>query len=144
MKSIAKAINNVAIAITNLGKVLVLNKPAETKDPVSTTITSNPISTGVKIKTQYYTESYTQPKSKSWESSKFVRIPQEEKDAIDAIYKALTEKGSHPDHHDHIMRELLTKWPVLHSALNRLIRSRKETYNQYTNYSDIWKTKDKW
>jgi hypothetical protein len=130
MKAIATALNNIAIAITNLGKNLSpIKQEIKTNTPVSNTITSNPGNPNVKITSIYQNKNY-----------KMSHIPYDEKVAIDAIYDALTDKGKHPDHHDYIMRELSNNWPVLYNALKKLIVARKESYN-YTS-SDIWRTKN--
>jgi hypothetical protein len=130
MRSIAKALNNIAIAISNLAKVLTpatIDPQSKVNAfPVSSTITSNPGNPNVKITSIYQNKNYA-----------IAHISHEEKLAFDAVYSALTDKGNHPDHHDHIMRELSTKWPVLHKALKQLVVARKESYNRPS--SDIWK-----
>ena len=144
MRSIARALNNIAIAITNLSKALTPVKEKVTTVPASTSITSNGLgNSNVKITSVYQGKSFYEPqKDNSWKSSKISHIPQEEKLALDAIYNALMDKGRHPDHHDYIMRELSTKWPVLHAALKQLISVRNNTYNKPA--SEIWKNKGKW
>ncbi len=130
MKAIARALNNIAIAITNLSKSLSpIKEEIKPNIPLPNTVTSNPSSPNVKITSIYQNKNY-----------KMSHIPYDEKVAIDAIYNALTDKGKHPDHHDYIMRELSNKWPVLYEALKKLIVARKESYN-YTS-SDIWRTKN--
>lgn len=126
MKSIARALNNIAIAITNLGRALAPVKEESKDIPVSNTVTSNPGNPNLKITSIYQNKNY-----------KISHVPYEEKAAIDAIFNALTDKGSHPDHHDHVMKELATKWPTLHKALNQFVLARKATYNAST--SQIWK-----
>lgn len=144
MKSIARAINNVAIAISNLAKMIApVNEPKQIINTSNPTVTSNPAGGHVKITSIYQGKSfYEDKKENAWNSPRIAHIPQEEKVAVDAIYNALVDKGKHPDHHDYIMRELSTKWPVLHKALKELMSVRNNTYNKTT--SDIWKTKDKW
>jgi hypothetical protein len=137
MKAIANALNNIAIAISNLSRALAPVKEQPNKFPVSNTVTSNPGTSNVKITSIYEGKNYYE---KGSQTSKIVHIPQEEKTATDKIYSALTNKGSHPAHHDYIMRELSVKWPVLYKALNDLLNARKETYNRTS--SDIWKNKD--
>lgn len=149
MKSIANALNNIASAIRSLSTIVA--PPREVKPVVPTTITSNPTKSNVTITSlapvkedpyDSWKKEYTPKKQFERTSPKLVHVPKSEKDAIDSIYKAISDKGSHPDHHDHIMRELSTKWPVLYKALMQLISARKEHYNQQT--SDIWKSKNKW
>ena len=153
MNSIAKAINNVAIAIQAVATAItgsnkIQTKTVTTSNPVSTTVTVKPVETLPNISTPK-TNPYTQPKQNYYSSYK---ISLNEKNAIDAIYLALVDKGNHPDHHDHIMREISIKWPVLYKALDQLIIARKQKHleNDYHNYqksyADIWKsgTKDKW
>jgi hypothetical protein len=130
MKAIARALNNIAIAITNLSKSLSpIKEEIKPNIPLPNTVTSNPGNPNVKITSIYQNKNY-----------RMSHIPYDEKVAIDAIYDALTDKGKHPEHHDYIMRELSNKWPVLYGALKKLIVARKESYN-YTS-SDIWRTKN--
>lgn len=124
MRSLINAINNLAHAINNL---------ASSRSSVNVypkTITSNPKSNVniTSFKSSYGTDAVT--------------ITKLEYDALTAIYNALTDRGTHPEHHDHLMRELKTKWPVLHNALNNLINSRSyySSYAKYENKS-IWKYK---
>lgn len=129
MNSIARALNNIAISLNSIASAINNSKKVETKN---TTITSNPAS-AVAV------TSFVQ--SGSFEK---VSIPKEEKEAIDAIYDALIVKGNHPEHHDHVVRELRTKWPVLFKALDRLTVVRKKHYNKTTDYDvnkQIWKSK---
>lgn len=152
MNSIARALNNIAYAISNLASAITPPKVNEPK-AVNTTITSNPSYEAVKVTSTAVTTTYPKHNHYSFgpkNSPVIARVTQQEKDALEAIYKALSDKGSHPDHHDHIMRELSTKWPVLHSALNKLLLARKEYYNQSTDYinkggnpanKNIWKNK---
>ena len=146
MKSIANALNNIAAAIRNLATILEPPKQ-EVKKIENTTITSNPVKSTVTVKTVPLPKEniYTPNKQFGSNTGQLVHITKAEKEAVDAIHNAIVEKGSHPDHHDHIMRELSTKWPVLHKALLQLVKSRKESYNQaYTYRDNIWKTKDLW
>ena len=136
MNSIARALNNIALSITNLGKTIATNKEQTVNLPVSNTVTSNPGNPTVKITSIYEGKNYYE---KGSQTSKVAHIPYEERVALDAIYDALTNKGKHPDHHDHVMRELSTKWPVLHRALKQLLLARKETYNRKS--SDLWNPK---
>jgi hypothetical protein len=66
-----------------------------------------------------------------------VHISQEEKNAIDSIYKALTEKASYPEHYDYVMRELKNKFPDLYKSLDLFVISyaRNTKITSYPNYS---------
>jgi hypothetical protein len=129
MKSLVSALNNIASAIEKLAAAVKKETP-NSYVPITKTTTSNPYSSNVKI-TSY--PSYPQEVNET-----SVRITKAQYDALLAIKKALTDKGSHPDHHDHIVRELKTKWPVLSSALDQLV----DSYS-YINKSSksIWKGK---
>jgi hypothetical protein len=126
MKSLVSALNNIASAIEKLAAALKKETP-NTYSPIAKTTTSNPYSSNVKI-TSYREEI----------NETSVRITKAQYDALLAIKKALTDKGSYPDHHDHVVRELKIKWPVLSSALDQLL----ESYS-YLNKSSksIWKGK---
>jgi hypothetical protein len=139
MNSIARALNNIAISVQNLANAFNTSKD-QNKSIVPTTVTSNPLSSNVTITSVAKTKEVA-PYLKH-DHTGMVSITKEEKRALDTIYNALADKGNHPSHHDHVMRELSTKWPVLHSALNQLIRVRKYYYNSSS--SDIWKDKQKW
>ena len=51
-----------------------------------------------------------------------------ENDIINRILIALTNKGSRPKHHDYIMRQLKSTWPILYNALMELVEVRKDHY----------------
>lgn len=146
MNSIARALNNIAISINRLADAVISSKKIEAPKqlPAPKAETSNGVG-HVTITSQFIETPY-KPSASNFalgNSSKMVRVLQEEKDALEAIYKALSDKGKHPDHHDYIMRELSTKWPVLHSALTKLLIVRKDKYNKQT--YDVWKNpKNKW
>jgi hypothetical protein len=161
MRSIARALNTIALAINNLAKALNPPKEQVITFPVSTTYTSNPYNAisknaakNVKITSVYQGKNYYEDKVNNvttsygqWsvdgnQSPKIAHIHKDEKVALDAVYDALTDKGNHPDHHDHIMRELSTKWPVLYKALKQLVVARKESYNLPS--SEIWKKNNIW
>jgi len=126
MKSLVNALNNIASAIEKLANSLKKETYNSYTVPSKTT-TSNPYSSNVKI-TSYREENTTTS----------VAITKAQYDALLAIKKALTDKGNHPDHHDHIVRELKTKWPVLSSALDQLL----ESYSYLSKSSkSIWKDK---
>jgi hypothetical protein len=146
MNSIAKALNNIAISINRLADAVISSKKIESSKqlPALKAETSNGL--GHVTITSQFIETPHKPSQTNFDlgnSSKMVRVFQEEKDALEAIYKALSDKEKYPHHHDVIMRELSTKWPVLHSALNKLLIVRKDKYNKQS--YDIWKNpKNKW
>ena len=142
MRSIARALNTIALAINNLAKALNPPKEQVTTFPISSTFTSssgNAVAKNVSVTSVYQGKNYYE---KNQQSPKVAHIHKDEKIALDAVYDALTDKANHPDHHDHIMRELSTKWPVLHKALKQLIVARKESYNRPS--SEIWKKNNIW
>lgn len=130
MKSI---LNNLILAINNLSAAI--NKKSNYYNTTTTTTgggytypsTSSPYSSGVKI------TSYTQNKPAE------ITITREEYDALKAVYNAITDKGSHPKHHDHVARELKTKWPVLDSALKQVVKACDYKHSSYN--KQIWKNK---
>lgn len=138
MNSIARALNNIAISLNSIAAAINNSKKVEKVEPKNTTITSNPASV-VTITSSTISQNSGIDK---------VYVLKEEKEVLDAIYDALTVKGNHPEHHDHVMRELRTKWPVLYKALDKLTIIRKNNYNK--SYSqkgkDVWKNKStsKW
>lgn len=128
MKSIINAINNLSMAINNLASSIKSKNVVTSVASKSTT--SNPYVANSSI-TKYY--SYSNSKGKNLLST----ISDAEHKALMSIYNAITDKGSHPDHHEHIMRELKTKWPTLYRALDELILARSNP-----KYSSIWKEKE--
>lgn len=125
MKSLTNSINNLAAAINNLAASY---KSKNSYTPISKTTTSNPTS-NVHI-TSFKT--YEQEKQT-------IIITVEEYKALTAIYKAITDKGSYPDHHDHVRREIDVKWPTLSKALNELVKARSYYTNSASKYKSIWK-----
>lgn len=148
MNSIARALNNIALSLNSIAKAIENSKKVE----VTPSITSNPVSNVT------YTITSAQQSGIKNNSYEKVSIPKEEKEAIDAIYDALINKGDYPHHHDHVVREMNTKWPVLFKALDNLTKVRKKYYNDSSHSKfynkkggnpankDIWKYKDttKW
>lgn len=124
MKSLINALNNIASAIEKLANSLKKDAP-NSYIHTNKTITSNPYSSNVKV-TSYREEN----------NSTSVTITKDQYDALIAIKKALTDKGSYPKHHDYIVRELKIKWPVLSSALDKLINSYSYVNK---NSKSIWK-----
>lgn len=146
MKSLINTLNNLAWSISKLaGAINAKTTSIETKPVVKTqesqrytikpksTITSNP-NTDVKVTPYTAYEKDT------------IRITKKEYDALRAIYNAMTDKGSHPKHHDIIVKDLKTKWYTLHKALEDLVQARSYSYKkEYENRSyknsksyDIW------
>jgi hypothetical protein len=130
MKSI---LNNLILAINNL--TAAINKKNNSYNTTTTSTgtgytypsTSNPYSSNVKV------TSYAQNNSTE------VTITREEYNALKAVYNAVTDKGSHPKHHDHVARELKTKWPVLDSALKQVVKACEYKHSSYN--KQIWKNK---
>lgn len=116
------------MALNNLASSMANKNVINNISPKSTT--SNPY-TGNSTITSYYSSSYS--KGKNLIST----ISDAEYKALRKIYDAMTDKGSHPDHHDHVMRELKTKWPTLYNALDELILARTNPKNK-----SIWKEKE--
>lgn len=120
-------INNLILAINNLAAAINKKNSSHTttSNPYYTyPSTSNPYSSNVKV-TSYYQKDLS------------ANISAEEYDALEAVYKALTDKGSYPKHHDHVARELKVKWPTLNRALDQLVKARNSKRNPSTN--TIWK-----
>jgi hypothetical protein len=149
MRSIANALNNIASAIRSLSTIVA---PVKDVRPIEqTTITSNPTKSNVTITSvtqlkenpyDSWKKEYTPKKQFERTSPKLVHVSKSEKDAIDSIYKAITNKGVNPKHHDKMMKQLSEGWPVLYSALMQIVSAHKEYYNEQT--PDIWKSKNKW
>lgn len=83
----------------------------------------------------------------SWSEKNTVQkvvVLKEEKEAIDAIIKAVTDKGINPKFHDKMMKKLKEDWPVLSEAIDKLVATNKKHYNpkSYESYNDIWKSSD--
>lgn len=143
MKSIINALNSIAESINNLANSIKENRSSSPVSIVPQTITSNPTSSVSNLR--YYPSPYSK-ESKS--TSKTIVVSIEEYNAIKAIYNALTDKGSHPVHHDSVSKEIHFKWPVLGKALNQLVNAYAKNHfkqNKYDSmhktYKDIWKDK---
>ena len=48
--------------------------------------------------------------------------------AADAIVRAMTDPGSHPDYHYRQMTRLKTEWPALYNAIAELMAARGWTW----------------
>ena len=137
MNSIAKALNNIAQSLQAIATAILSSKRID----VRPTVTSNPTSNTVVSKMKKYPDTSTSNNLKSkfqdYLPSKIVHISEEEKNAIDSIYKALTEKASYPEHYDYVMRELRNKFPDLYKSLDFFVISyqRNKKITSYPNYS---------
>jgi len=106
MKNITRALNNIADALNNIASAIT-SKDKYKLTPISSTkpTTSNPVSIN-----------YTQ----------FASYTKDQNEVVANIVKILNEKGSYPEHHESVMRDLSVKWPNLYLALQDLITA----YNQ--------------
>lgn len=120
MKSIISALNAIANSIDNLTKAIQnKNNKYYNYSPQTTTTTTS-----------------------GYNPYSYARITVKEEQAIKAIYSAMTDKGAYPEHHDHVVRELQTKWPVLYKALQELVSAKNTHYNTITRQKakeDLWK-----
>lgn len=63
-------------------------------------------------------------------------VTTQEWEALDDLYICLVDKGSHPEHSEHLMREIENKWPLLYLNLNKVIKAKEASNNKYdTNYN---------
>lgn len=53
-------------------------------------------------------------------------VSQAEWEALDELYYCLVDSAHHPDHYEHVMREIAVKWPELSHKLSKLVRSRQQ------------------
>jgi murein L,D-transpeptidase YcbB/YkuD len=130
--SIASALNRIAAALETKSliqpkQLSLINKHDRVNNSTTTTTTVPTVSS------VYYSNEYST-----------VHISRQEKNALDRVYNAISEKGVNPKHHDKIMSDLSKKWPTLSSALIALVaaksKSDKQTLNKNT--SNIWNYKD--
>ena len=137
MNSMTKALNNIAQSLQAIATAILSSKRID----VRPSITSSPTSSTVVSKVEKYPDTSTsnnlKPKFENYLPSKMVHISQEEKNAIDSIYKTLTEKASYPEHYDYVMRELKNKFPDLYKSLDLFVISyaRNTKITSYPNYS---------
>jgi hypothetical protein len=142
MNSIARALNNIALSLQAIANEMRKNKEVS----VVKAVTSNP--------NYYNTTSKVVTYQENLENDNILITKKEYKALLD-IHKALTDKGSHPIHHDHVMRELQTKWPVLFKALNDFMLSRSyisqkiqednkkfNTHIKHSHERSIWRGKN--
>lgn len=167
MNSIARALNNIAYSITNLTAAIVsaTAKKIEPTPLPAKTETSNG-SGHVSITSITTTEpklplpQFPKPTPLGSRTEKHIHFPpswsekntiqkvvvfKEEKEAIDAIIKAVTDKGINPKFHDKMMKKLKEEWPVLSDAIDKLVDVNKKHYNPRSYNKEIWKaTNENW
>jgi len=146
MKSIARALNNIAQSLNSIATAINNSKKIELKPSVTSNpyTSTNPVSNVTITTPNGFQEKVDLAPSKPFKAIEKVVIYKEEKEIIDALYKALTEKGINPAHHDKMIKQLSIGWPVLYKHLDRLIQFRKKNYNKsysshYPKNNDIWK-----
>ena len=129
MKSITKAINNLANSINKLAD----SKKTITPKPALQTTTSNPYTGSVSI-----SSSYVSKDTEGW----FTLTPAE-KEQLYYVYKAITTKTIDPNYTSadiaftKVMDTLHAHWPSLHAPIQKLIvlkrRSIEDKYNKRIN-----------
>jgi hypothetical protein len=136
MKSLVKAINNLANSIIKLAD----SRKTITSKPVSNITTSTPYGASSNVKSTYISKD-----TEGW----FALTPAE-KEQLYYIYKAITVNGADPNYtsqdivFSRVMDELYANWPSLHDPIQKLIllkkRSIQDKYNKRINpYSKkIW------
>lgn len=136
MKSLVKAINNLANSIIKLAD----SRKTITSKPVSNITTSTPYGALSNVKSTYISKD-----TEGW----FALTPAE-KEQLYYIYKAITVNGADPNYtsqdivFSRVMDELYANWPSLHDPIQKLIllkkRSIQDKYNKRINpYSkEIW------
>lgn len=67
---------------------------------------------------------YPKQFSDSYIENNTMKVSLKEYFAMKKIANALMDKGSHPKHHDYMIRELQNKWPTLYKALMDLVEAR--------------------
>lgn len=112
MGKISQALNKIAEALEGIA-----NSSDKKEEPVHTPINSmrnhtpTVTSTGYQGQNNYFTQ-----KGSSYYEQDII---------VDRIYKALTERGINPTHHDTMMDELKRDWPTLHRELMFLVSYKK-------------------
>jgi hypothetical protein len=137
MKSLVKAINNLANSISRLSSndKLVITKPA------TKTTTSNPYTGTVNV-----TSTYASKDTEGWFS-----LNSAEREQLYYVYKAITVNGADPNYtsqdivFSRVMDNLYANWPSLHNPIQKLIvlkkKSIQDKYNKTINPSskEVWK-----
>ena len=139
MKSLIKAINNLANSISKLADSTKIITPK----PVSNTTTSNPYTGTSSVD---ITPSYISKETEGWYT-----LGAFEKEQLYYIYKAITIKSIDPNYTSadiaftKVMDSLNAHWPSLHAPIQKLIllkkRSIQDKYNKRINPSskEVWK-----
>jgi hypothetical protein len=169
MNSIARALNNIALSITQLTAAVAsaTAKKIEESTLSPKTLTSNPAGGHVTVtaittsqpaspKVDFPKKNpFTQEEVKSNKDTTYpyakkqlndsvvkkVIVFKEEQLALESLYAAITNKGVNPKYHDKMMRQLREGWPVLHKALLELIAAHEKHYNPN---SSKYYTNDVW
>lgn len=131
MKSLISPLNSIAAALNRIASALESKNIVQPKQVEKKPFTPQKTTTSTTANVHYsYSSSY---------------ITQQEKEAIDRIFKAVTDKGVNSKHHDKMMDKLQNSWPSLHSAITALVVAKleadKKNYNEH-NYDKIWKYKN--
>lgn len=125
MKSIAKAINNLANSITKLAD----SKKIITPKPVSQTTTSSPYTGSVNV-----TSTYISKDTEGWFS-----LNSAEREQLYYVYKAITVNGADPNYtsqdivFSRVMDNLYANWPSLHNPIQKLIVLKKKSVEDKLN-----------
>jgi hypothetical protein len=129
LTSIATALNRIAAAIESKSSIQI--KTASKVIPPTTTTTTT-------IPTAITNQDY------QYSSEMYIRVTKKEKEVLDRIYRAITDKGPNQMHHDKVMDDLRKKWPVLHAALIALAIAKADTEKSKLHKHDtsIWKKND--
>lgn len=135
MKQFIQAINNLASSIYALATSITnssLNKNAISKYPTTTTTTTTAINKAPA--STVYQNSFSQNKH----SPK--RIDNKEQEALDIIYKAFTDKGPNPRHHEKALKKLRKRWPILHDGIKLYVDARLNNSSKFNKTTkDVWK-----
>lgn len=131
MKSLVNPLNSIATALNRIASALESRSIIQPKQIEKKPFVPQKTTTSATANVYYsYSSSY---------------ITQQEKEAIDRIYKAVTDKGINSKHHDKMMDKLQNSWPVLHAAITALVVAKleadKKKYNENA-YDKIWKHKN--
>lgn len=131
LTSIAAALNRIASAIESKSSVQI---KTETKAIPATTTKTTTIPTTTTITSQEY----------QYSRDMYVRVTQKEKEVLDRIHNAITDKGINEMHHDKVMNDLRKKWPVLHAALTALVIAKADAnkLKLHNHDTSIWKYKN--
>lgn len=131
MKSLISPLNSIAAALNRIASALESKNLVQPKQIDKKPFSPQKTTTSTTANVHYsYSSSY---------------VTQQEKEAIDRIFKAVTDKGVSSKHHDKMMDKLKNSWPALHSAITALVVAKLEAdnkkYNEQTR-DKIWKHKN--